>query len=83
VWVQVVDWVGEEGEHSFTTGPGSRAGFLLDIPFLGRIPIDPHMGACADAGDLFLEWHPESGVARACNLIIEKIKGGNINAKRR
>jgi len=60
----------------FSTGPGSRAVFLLDIPFLGRIPIDPHMGACADAGDLFLERHPESEVAQACNLIIEKIKGG-------
>ena len=60
----------------FSTGPGSRAVFLLDIPFLGRIPIDPHMGACTDAGDLFLERHPESEVAQACNLIIEKIKGG-------
>ena len=61
-------------QELFSTGPGSRAVFLLDIPFLGRIPIDPHMGACADAGDLFLERHPESEVAQACNLIIEKIK---------
>jgi len=49
----------------------------MDIPFLGRIPIDPHLGVCADAGDLFLEKHPESEVAEACNLIIEKIIGGN------
>ena len=63
-------------QELFSTGPGSRAVFLLDIPFLGRIPIDPHMGACADAGDLFLERHPESEVAQACNLIIEKIKRG-------
>ena len=60
----------------FSTRPGNRAVFLLDIPFLGRIPIDPYMGECADAGDLFLEKHPKSEVAEACNLIIEKIMGG-------
>jgi hypothetical protein len=35
------------------------------------------MDVCADAGDLFLEKHPESEVAEACILIIEKIIGGN------
>jgi Mrp family chromosome partitioning ATPase len=60
----------------FSTGPGSRAVFLLDIPFLGRIPIDPHMIECDDAGDPFLDKHPESEVVEACNLIIEKIMGG-------
>ena len=60
----------------FSTGPGNRAVFLGDIPFLGRIPIDPHMVECADAGDPFLDKHPESEVAEACKLIIEKIMEG-------
>jgi len=64
-------------QELFSTGPGSRAVFLMDIPFMGRIPIDPHMDECTDAGDLFLEKHPESEVAEACKLIIEKIIGGN------
>jgi Mrp family chromosome partitioning ATPase len=64
-------------QELFSTGPGNRAVFLLDIPFLGRIPIDPHMVKCADTGDLFLNKHPESEVAEACNLIIEKIIGNN------
>ena len=53
------------GQHleMFSTGPGSRAVFLSDIPLLGRIPIEPHVAECADAGDPFLEKHPESGVA--------------------
>jgi ATP-binding protein involved in chromosome partitioning len=59
----------------FSTGPGSRAVFLWDIPFLGRIPIDPHMIECVDAGVPLLDKHPESEVAEACNLIIEKIVG--------
>lgn len=61
----------------FSSGPGNRAVFLGNIPFLGRIPIDPHMAGCADAGDPFLDKHPESEVAEGCNLIIEKIMGGN------
>ena len=64
-------------QELFSTGPGSRAVFLLDIPFLGRIPIDPHMGECVDAGDLFLEKHPESELAQACNLIVAKIIDDN------
>jgi len=64
-------------QEMFSTGSAGRAIFLMDIPFLGRIPIDPHLGECADAGDPFLEKHPESEVAEACNLIIDNIMGGN------
>jgi len=60
----------------FSTGSGNRAVFLLDIPFLGRIPIDPHFVECFDAGGPFLEKHPESEVAEACNLIIKKLMEG-------
>jgi Mrp family chromosome partitioning ATPase len=63
-------------QELFSGGSGSRAVFLGDIPFLGRIPIDPHMAECADAGEPFLEKYPESEVAEACNLITEKIMGG-------
>jgi Mrp family chromosome partitioning ATPase len=60
----------------FSTGPGNRAVFLGNIPFLGRIPIDPHMVECAHTGDPFIDNHPESEVAEAYNLIIQKIVGG-------
>lgn len=64
-------------QELFSSGSGSRAVFLGDIPFLGRIPIDPHMVECADAGEPFLEKYPESEIAEGCNFIIEKIMGGN------
>ena len=60
----------------FSTGSGNRAVFLLDIPFLGRIPIDPHFVECDDAGGPFLAKYPESEVVEACNLIVDKIMGG-------
>jgi len=63
-------------QELFSTGPGNRAVFLGDIPFLGRIPIDPRLGDSADTVEPFLQKHPESEVAEACNLIIEKIMGG-------
>ena len=43
---------------------------------MGRIPIDPHFVECVGAGGPFLEKHPESEVAEACNLIIKKLMGG-------
>ena len=63
-------------QELFSTGPGNRAVFLGDIPFLGRIPIDPRLGDSADTVEPFLQKYPESEVAEACNLIIEKIMGG-------
>jgi Mrp family chromosome partitioning ATPase len=57
----------------FSTGSGSRAVFLMDIPFLGRIPIDPDLSQCLDAGEPFMEKHPDSQAAEAYNLIADKI----------
>lgn len=64
-------------QELFSTGAGNRAVFFLDIPFLGRIPIDPHMVECAEAGEAFMEKCADSETATACNLIAEKIFEGN------
>jgi ATP-binding protein involved in chromosome partitioning len=51
---------------------------LGDIPFLGRIPIDPHLAESADAGEPFMEKYPESEAAQGCDFIVEKLlKGKN------
>jgi len=62
----------------FSSGTASRALFLGDIPLLGRIPIDPHVAECADAGEPFVKTYPESEVAQGCNLIVEKIIKGRV-----
>jgi Mrp family chromosome partitioning ATPase len=60
-------------QELFGTGSSSRAIFLMNIPFLGRIPIDPHLGESIGAGQIFLEKYPSSLVADACGLIAQKI----------
>jgi hypothetical protein len=65
----------------FTTGPGNRAVFLMDIPFLGRIPIAPRLEECDDAGESFLEKYPDSEAVIGYNLIAQKIITGNQTAE--
>jgi ATP-binding protein involved in chromosome partitioning len=37
----------------------------MSVPFLGRIPIDPRIVGCGDAGSCLLEAHPESPAAQS------------------
>ncbi len=57
----------------FGTGGGEKTALAENIPFLGRIPFDPKMVECADAGESCLEKYPEAGVSKAYEMIVEKI----------
>ncbi len=57
----------------FGTGGGFRTATAMDIPFLGRIPLDAKMVKCADAGESYMEKYPDSEVTRAFNQIVSKI----------
>ncbi|MBW2107419.1 MAG: Mrp/NBP35 family ATP-binding protein [Deltaproteobacteria bacterium] len=57
----------------FGTGGGERTAAAMNLPFLGRIPFDPRMVACADAGQSCLEKFPEAQVTKAYEAIVEKI----------
>ena len=60
-------------QELFSTGSGSRAIFLTDIPFLGRIPIDANLSEGIDAGQPLMEKYPGSQAAKAYELIAEKV----------
>ena len=60
----------------FGTGGGFRTAMAMNIPFLGRIPLDPKMVQCADAGESYMEKYPDSEVTKAYNQIVEKIMEG-------
>jgi Mrp family chromosome partitioning ATPase len=55
------------GVHTdlFGTGGGERLSQEMSVPFLGRIPIDPRIVGCGDAGSCLLEAHPESPAAQS------------------
>lgn len=53
----------------FGSGGGERMADQMGIPFLGRIPFDPEMVTCGDAGVAFQEKHKDSPVASAFKAI--------------
>lgn len=60
-------------QELFSTGTGKRAVFLMDVPFLGRIPIDPHLAERAHAGQPYLEKYQDAEAAIAFNQVAERI----------
>ncbi|MDY6954812.1 MAG: P-loop NTPase, partial [Thermodesulfobacteriota bacterium] len=60
----------------FGTGGGLRTAKAMDIPFLGRIPLDARMVRCADAGESYMEKYPDSETTKAFDEIVATIMGG-------
>ncbi|MFA5365023.1 MAG: Mrp/NBP35 family ATP-binding protein [Candidatus Bathyarchaeia archaeon] len=58
----------------FKTGGGEKIAKQFDVPFLGRIPLDPRVCEASDMGTPFIIQYPESPAAKAFAEIVEKIK---------
>ena len=59
----------------FGSGGGERTAGQMGVPFLGRIPFDPEMVACGDAGISYQEKHQDSPVTQAFQAIAERLMG--------
>jgi ATP-binding protein involved in chromosome partitioning len=57
----------------FSTGCGSRAVFLMDFPFLGRIPYSPHIPSNDAAGSPAWRIQTDSEIADAFDLVSRNI----------
>ncbi len=57
----------------FGTGGGERTAQDLGLTFLGRIPFDPEIVACGDAGVSYLQKHKDSNVTKAFDEIAGKL----------
>ncbi|NLT37170.1 MAG: Mrp/NBP35 family ATP-binding protein [Methanomassiliicoccus sp.] len=57
----------------FKIGGGEKAAKELDVPFLGRVPIDPDVVNTGDEGLPIVAANPDSPAAKAFNEIIEKV----------
>jgi Mrp family chromosome partitioning ATPase len=64
----------------FGAGGGARTAGEMNIPFLGRIPMDPRMVACGDSGVSFQKTYPDSAVAQAFSTIADHMVKSRVSA---
>ncbi len=57
----------------FGSGGGERTALAAGLPFLGKIPFDPNMVKCADAGISYQAQHKDSAVTAAFTNIVDLI----------
>lgn len=60
-------FVGDDGKRYeiFRGGGGRKLAEETGVPFLGEIPIDPHVAECGDEGVPVVDRYPSSAVAQA------------------
>ncbi|MDO8691674.1 MAG: P-loop NTPase, partial [Dehalococcoidia bacterium] len=58
-----------------SSGGGQKLAEEMDVPFLGRIPMDPRLSQCSDEGIPFVFKYPESSASIDLNLIVDRIEG--------
>ncbi len=63
----------------FKTGGGEALAREMNVPFLGRIPIDPQIVYSGDTGTLQAEHGTPSASTRAFQAVVERILAGNQN----
>jgi hypothetical protein len=56
------------------TGGGEKLAGEMDIPFLGRIPLDPRLSECSDEGQPFVYKYPGSPAALELNKVVDRIE---------
>jgi len=56
-----------------TTGGAEKMAKEMNVPFLGRVPLDPRIARCSDEGKSFLQEFPESPATISINSIIQKV----------
>ncbi len=57
----------------FKSGGGERLAREMDVPFLGKIPLDPKLVEAGDAGDVFIKHFPECEASKAMEKVLEAI----------
>ncbi|MEO0155773.1 MAG: Mrp/NBP35 family ATP-binding protein [candidate division WOR-3 bacterium] len=57
----------------FKTGGGEKAAKELGVPFLGRIPLDPHIVESTDNGKPIVAQYPDSNSAKVIMAICKEI----------
>lgn len=62
-----------ETTEIFNTGGGERMAIEMGVPFLGRVSIDPNIGAASDAGTPFVSQFSKTRAALEFKHVVEPI----------
>jgi predicted Fe-Mo cluster-binding NifX family protein/predicted RNA-binding Zn-ribbon protein involved in translation (DUF1610 family) len=62
-----------EVTNIFKSGGGERMANDMDVPFLGRIPLDPQVAEACDAGTPYVHRYARSETAKAFEHVIQPI----------
>ncbi|MCR4439456.1 MAG: Mrp/NBP35 family ATP-binding protein [bacterium] len=57
----------------FGSGGGEQLALQVDVPFLGRIPLDPKVAESGDQGKPFVAYLQQSPIAQEFQAIVEKV----------
>ena len=57
----------------FGTGGGEKAALDMQVPFLGKIPLDPEVVKSGDLGKPFISGANQNGTAEAVKKVVERI----------
>eukprot|EP00051_Salpingoeca_urceolata_P004990 m.69447 g.69447 ORF g.69447 m.69447 type:complete len:272 (+) comp13988_c1_seq2:217-1032(+) len=62
-----------ECSNVFSSGGGERLATALEVPFLGRVPLDPSLARCAENGKTFCDAFAGSPAAQAVVEIVKPL----------
>lgn len=57
----------------FGSGGGEQTASQMGVPFLGKVPFDPEMVICGDAGQAYQDQYADSPVTKAFEAIADKM----------
>ena len=57
----------------FGSGGGEQTAAQMGVPFLGKVPFDPEMVVCGDAGQAYQDQYADSPVTKAFETIAENM----------
>ena len=62
----------------FSRGGGEKLAGEMQVPFIGRIPLDPRVVMAGDGGYSFVRSHPEAPVAQAFSGVVQVVIQGGL-----
>jgi ATP-binding protein involved in chromosome partitioning len=79
--VENMSYLVGSGEELFGSGGGEALAQEIDVPLLGRVPLDPRLRESADEGEPLVTVDPDCETSRAIHEIAAAIAGSRVGFK--